>query len=446
MPSDDPSPEIVQEALDAYTDAALVSELRLVGLRCERPNLASTELNASDQENDRDDNRQSPSRELVGFLVAESFDEPLPSDVDDRLIRISGPAAQALGNAIHHERTPLRWATRWVHDFSRSARWLMAGLIALLGLIGVLIFVQVPKSLTANGQTFPEIRRHVFVPTDSVVREIHVRDGQVVDEGDLLVSLHSPDLVIQQQDLRGQLDIKRQELATVRTRRTSLGEASRRGDNASGSNAARQQLDELSSQEKLLSLEIEHLDAQIEIVGKRLGELKLISETAGVVAMSVPPESIMGRPVSRGQILMDTYDPDSAWLADVMVEQQDIASLLLAAREPTGSDSISASVGLVAAPERVVSASIDKIASQASMDQQVGAPVLRVRLAIPDGIAWPLVATSDKTNPTPASGLAVRAQIHVGSQSLCEYLFRGTVTWLRDQIRFRTGVVPLVVR
>lgn len=400
-------PDSVVKALDHYVDIAFVSALVAMPLR---------------------DNGA-----VVGCIVAENFDQPLPGQLQQNLRLIGTDCGSAIANALEHEKTPLRWATWWLADLSRSVRWATAIACVMIATFCLLWFVNIPARVTATGQMLPQSQRHLFVPSDSNVQTIHVKDGQTVRQGEPLITLQSPVLDARQQELRGELDLRRQELSTVKTQRS--GVATRRG-----TQDASTQGDQLAGREAILLLEIEHLQKQVQLVQDRLDELQTVSPVDGIVAMAVPISSLQGRPVTRGQLLLDCYDPTAQWFAQVDVAADDMATVL---RQTDQQSELSAQVGLLATPDAVVAGKVTEIASQTHLDAVTGANMLRMKIHLPTPppLNTKQKLTNENATATARTGLSVVAKIDVGQQRLGAWLFRDWARWLSDQIRFRAKVI-----
>ncbi len=97
--------------------------------------------------------------------------------------------------------------------FSVPGRWWAVkkprlGLVAGLGaaLLGGVLFFPVPHRVRCPFYVQPVEAANVFVPVAGFVQTIHVRNGQPVSAGDMLVTLESPDLSLQVERLQGELD------------------------------------------------------------------------------------------------------------------------------------------------------------------------------------------------------------------------------------------------
>jgi putative peptide zinc metalloprotease protein len=185
-----------------------------------------------------------------------------------------------------------------LHD--RRARAIGATLAIVLAIAGILGLVRVPDWRRAPGVVESTQQSPVFAGTDGFIDKVHVRPGQTVTKGQLIVELISP-----QADLQiAAAEAEKQEYA-VRLA------ASRAQGDAAGVLAAEKQI--AAAQQQIAELR------------RQRDELRVLAPQDGVVVGSDPME-IIGALVRRGEMLCQITQPGSLRIAAVL-EQGDASAL-----------------------------------------------------------------------------------------------------------------------
>lgn len=192
-------------------------------------------------------------------------------------------------------KTPDLWNSRLV----RSA-------IATALLAGIVLFFLSPTELTilAQGTLQPSEQRFVFAPADGYVDKIHIADGQRVQAGEIIVSLSSPQLQLQINQISAEIGIVDQKRDGLNLAINQLKQADDPA-NLTGSRLVGevQELEakrtNLLEQKKLLDREQERLQLRSPIDGN-------------VIAWEVE-NYIENRPVRRGDTLLRIAALDKNW-------------------------------------------------------------------------------------------------------------------------------------
>lgn len=209
--------------------------------------------------------------------------------------RLDAPLYQRLGRLVAGWRNPEGREARKRRRFLRPA---VAGAVALLVLL--VVIVPVADRVVAPARIEGSIQRVVAAPVDGFVQAVQVRPGEMVREGQLLLTLDDRDLHLERE--RVQSEIAQLDKA--------YGEALSR-DDAAPIAMTRAKLDQALAQ---LALAEEHL-----------ARSQLKAPFDGVVISGDLAQSI-GMPVRRGQELM-TIAPDRGFRAVIEADEQDIAGL-----------------------------------------------------------------------------------------------------------------------
>lgn len=217
-----------------------------------------------------------------------------------------------------HVSASLTWVTQIWHELPRTkatALWksrLVHWAIAAAFVTATVLFFLSPTELTilAQGTLEPSEQRFVFAPADGYVDKIHIADGQSVVAGQIVVSLTSPQLQLQINQVSaeiGLVDQKRDGLnIAINQLKTADDPANLTGSRLVGEvqelEAKRRNLVE---QKKLLDREQERLQLRSPIDGN-------------VIAWEVD-KYLENRPVRRGDTLLRIAALDQNWQIEATV-------------------------------------------------------------------------------------------------------------------------------
>ena len=414
-PSTEPEEELppqVEEVFQQYVDVAGVASLLMFPIRA-------------------------PRGGLLGAIVVESFQENIDqAQIGDSIQPMLPIVGSALENALWHEMTPLAWATRLTTSWGRTTRGLIA-LFAVIIILGLgLSYVSVPASVIASGYLVPEERTGIFVPEDAIVEECAVEDQQRVNSGQLLLALHSPDLSLKRDEVLASIDASRQELIAVKAERSAR---TRGRPTAATVEQSANHEQELAGKEMLTQLKIRHDEKRLESINMRLSQLAIDAPSAAVVSMSDDSTMWEGKPVRRGEKVMELYDSDSPWVALLRIPNDQINRFLCAESNANASnESLRVNIGLAVSETMPVRGTISDIGNQVHFDQALNQFVLQARVRLTRESMKSLNPTPDQP---PRVGLTVKAEVIIGRESLGSWLFRDWVTWLTDQYRFRISPI-----
>jgi putative peptide zinc metalloprotease protein len=129
------------------------------------------------------------------------------------VLAMTAAAVGAIGRTLRI----VHGADRWSH----VPVWRRGGFTLLVMLLVVsVLFVPLPRYRTALGRVDTALASSVFLPNDAVVEAVGADFGEVVEPGELLVSLRSESFAIQQAKLQGQLRVAK--LRSSLSRRVAL--------------------------------------------------------------------------------------------------------------------------------------------------------------------------------------------------------------------------------
>jgi hypothetical protein len=183
---DDSLPPKVLEALDEYLAESPSHLLVVLPLR---PPLAPE---------DRDKGKEpKPPRSA---LIMECFEAPPDaSQQTARLDVIGQHAVSALGNALDHQRIPMRFVWEPIAKLQeglggKAMAITTTVLVALTVLISCLIFLPYPLKMEAAGNLQPAVRTHVYPEEVGQVVGFDIKPGAVVGEHQVLARMKGPEL------------------------------------------------------------------------------------------------------------------------------------------------------------------------------------------------------------------------------------------------------------
>ena len=293
----------VEKAIDAYVDESHTKSMAILPLM--KPDRRTEDVKANEKK----------KMEVIGALVVEQMVDTTPSEgYSQRVDVVRNHSATALANALEHHSLFLMplWKTlgKATSLFRGKTRWkTIAGLTAAAVVVLGGIFYQADFNLEGDGQLKPKILRSVFARMDGEISEILVDYNQPVSKGQVLVTQRSLELDKEMEKLIGRANEIDTQISSAR--RELMG---RQLDQA--------EKREASAQLAELRKEREGIDIQIEKVEKQIAMLKVTSPIDGrVITGKSQFEQLTGRPVGRGQELLEVADLSGDWRLDVFMPE-----------------------------------------------------------------------------------------------------------------------------
>jgi multidrug resistance efflux pump len=266
--------------------------------------------------------------------------------------------------------------------------------------VAILAFVPAPLKIEAPGELRPAEIFNAFAPRDGYISDVFTDHDDKVLPGKQLLQLESPDLELELRRTEGAIESTRMELRAA--------EAARRRGNQSAS-ASRDDPGGFAADETRLQAVLESYLAQRELLRDEQRALKVVSPLDGYVLTWQPRQNLIGRPVQRGQRLMQIAATDSRWTLVLELPDQD-AGHVIAARTDLKSD-LPVTYNLATEPRKRLSGAIAEMSAVTEVSEK-GAPIVEVVVSI------------DRADlETPRAGAQVRATIHCGDRPLGYVLF-----------------------
>lgn len=390
----------VDRPLQAYLEESATKRLAIVPLQAERETSAGLP---------------------VAALIVEQMTERPLDPSSQPLWLVAEHVAVAVDRATRLRQVPLVGPLLGVDSLRKTLtrRWLPLGAVAMVAAtaaIAALILIKKDYIVRVEGQLIPVAQRYVFAPEDGVVDQLRVEHGDQVKAGDVLVSLKSAALQREQTRLRGELATANQRLAAAKTARLEA---------RAGEPTARTQ-GTLASEQALVEQEIKALEQELKLLQEQQSQLTVVSPIAGQVVSWDVRQTLVDRPVARGQRLLTVVDMNGDWLVRFRVPDWRAGPILFAAEGHAEKieDSTGIPVHFVtsANPDQKYETSVEEFRLASQTDPATGENFLLFEAAAPvDQI------------PNLRPGAEVHGQVSCGRRSLA-YVWLGE---LYEELRRR---------
>ena len=364
---------------------------------------------------DEEARRTLPKRKPIGCLIVEQLsDGNPPADIEKRAHLLADHTAAALSNARSFSQIPMYSTLRsagalrdWFHG--RKLMKLLLGLAVAAAVITALLVVPWEYRVKADGRLMPVRQDRVFTSVDGTVTEILVASGQAVSEGDLLLRLENPELDEEIVDLQGKIAETREQLNALEIR------SNERFDD-------RNEMLELSAQYNETRLQESSLQRQLEIDLIRKGQLEIRAPKDGVVATFQLDQLLRGRPVSRGELLLEIMQPDGPWQLEVLVPEHRLGHIEQGFREKE-TRALPVKYVLATNTDRTLEGELTKIATRSDVSTEAGTSVVEMHVGV-----------DDSEIPTRTIGAEVTAKIECGQRTLGYVLFGDVIEFLQRHL------------
>jgi len=208
-----------------------------------------------------------------------------------------GQLALALGmTTVALKRARLRWWQRFQFDTSKERNRRIFKLSLWFAFV-VVMLIPVPHRIAGSVLLEPTVKRFVNAPFDGILKQTFHLSGDQVKNGDLLAELDGKEIEWQLSGLNA--------------------EKSRAQKQKDVSAAARD-----TSSVQIAQLEIERLDAQIELLEHRMANLQIKSPLEGIVILG-DLKRAEGSPINKGQVLFEIAPLDNM-LVQMAISVDDI--------------------------------------------------------------------------------------------------------------------------
>ena len=370
--------------------------------------------------NDEDDQKQEKTAEegkTFGCLVVEQMSEgALSPRLRNRVDLVAGHVAAGLYSARSQERIFLLPLWRRIGSIREwlVGRRLVKTLIALaviLLVVGVMVLVPWDYRVTGEGRLMPVEQQHVFAPEDGDVEDITVKGGQRVKQGDVLLTLRNDQLENEYLALTHQLEQQKKRKTTLLGRIETIRVVN---------DEALAQRDDLLGQLEETRISIDDLTERVAKITHRREQLTVKAPRDGVVATFQLRQKLRGRPVSRGEVLLEIMNDQGDWQLELDVSADRLGHLLDGYGR-LDTKQLPTEYILATRPEYTYVGVVEDLGTRAEVSQE-------------EGLVLPVIVDID-AQALPAEdrriGAEVQAKISTGNRSLGYCLFGDVIEFFQ---------------
>ncbi|KAA1259441.1 HlyD family secretion protein [Rubripirellula obstinata] len=278
---------------------------------------------------------------VTGFRLAAKQNNPKQDALQEfekrELLRTVGQTLRMI-QQIDHNRQPslvrlIRHPSTDRHLALHTAKRVTSFAI-IAAAIALVMIVPVPKTIEANATLRARDTQAICAISDAVVETIQVEHGQHVRAGDVLMTLSDSNLD--------------QQITTLVGRRAVLAEQKMRltEDMVDSSASDFDSFEKIQGQRSVVDEEIASVNQQLMLLRQTKDSLTIRSDRDGVIDAWQITKRLGGRPVSRGDSLLQVVSHDSAWLVDAEVSQARIQRV----RQADQANKLSAQITIDDAP------------------------------------------------------------------------------------------------
>jgi hypothetical protein len=201
------------------------------------------------------------------------------------------------------------------------AKPLIRRIALLAAIIAVLLGLHFPVELriAMNGTLEPKGQRTIYAAMDGIVEQVLVRDNESVQQEQMLLTMRSPGLELQIQEVHG-------ELKGNSEKRDSLALSLNQLAQQSSTNGAL--LNQISAEIRMLESARDSLEAKLVALRAEKRQLDLIAPMNGVVVARDLEQLLGSRPVRRGDALFRIVNPEGPWLLHLEISDSDAGYVL----------------------------------------------------------------------------------------------------------------------
>ena len=417
----------VERAVEEYVDESHTKMVAVFPLTRQK-------LSDTDQEYEDPDKREKAEAPFGALIVEQIEDNRIPERTRKRIEIVADHACSAMGNAIDYNSIFLMpfWRLIGKSQVLLTARMLPKTISVSLLVIALIVFLCVfpwDFNMQTPGTLEPSVKSPVYAMIDGDVTDIHVRHGDTVRgpmkdsmtgnpvTPTLLMQMKSPDLDMKRNSLIGERDKVAKEFASLQDLLTGT-------TGISPQDRAR-----YVSQLEVCDLQWKYYTKQLEFLDWQRQDLNVFAPINGEVMDWNLENKLMGRPVRRGEMLMEIADLSKPWELELLMPEKRIGHVLnyKKKQEAGYQEPLLVSFVLASVPNEKHYGEVETIHERAEVRGQDGNTVLiKVRLKNPENLS------SDLLRP----GVTVTAKIHCGKKPAGYVLFHEAVEYLQKTVFF----------
>ncbi len=353
----------------------------------------------------------------LGAFVLEQFTTNRPSPALTKYAdTVCTQVSMAMSNAIAYRRVPLlplldfagrQMEFRRRHSFAKVMALMSIGLC----MIAALCTTQSAYRVNASGKLMPELQRRVFTEFDGEVESVLIRPGDFVDVGTPLMTLKNDAFISELLLLKSQSDERRKSLLGLNS---EFHSASKSGN--------REHLLQLQTAIEQCRIDLSGLQHRIDQAEKRIERMTLRAPIAGTVVTYMDKQQLIGKPVRRGDTLLEVMDESGPWRLELEIPEHRMHHVKHGIS--VYGDDLPTSFKLTADPAREFTGQLSYTAERSTINPETGA-VVRV-----------YVSLKDQQNLPKRIGADVRSRLECGNYSLLHVWFGDAIDYVRRELWF----------
>lgn len=360
----------------------------------------------------------SKPEKTFGCLVVEHMSSSEVSEsLQKRIDLLTAHIAAALHAARKQERIFLLPLWRMLggltqHLKGRALVKVIFAVMLIVSIVTSLVVVPYDYRVTGEGRLMPAVQQNVFAPWDGEVVDVLVQGGRRVKAGDVLVQMRNDELEAEWVKLNNTLAEKQKQIRTLNGRIFTLTKFEDRDER-------------LRLQSELTEAEVEVVDLQkeLDVLKTRRERLTVRSPRDGLVATFQLDLKLRGRPVQKGEMLLEIMDDSGPWQVELDVPDSRLGHLL-EGQQALGETPLNVEYILATRPENSFTGSVKQINARTELSEENGGVV-------------PVVVNIDK-NKLPRGdvriGAEVKAKINCGKKSLGYCLFGDVIEFAQKNL------------
>ena len=419
----------VERAVEEYVDESHTKMVAVFPLTRQK-------LSDADQEYEDPDKREKAEEPFGALIVEQIEDNRIPERTRKRIEIVADHACSAMGNAIDYNSIFLMplWRLIGKSKILVTSRMLPKTISVSILVIALIVFLCVfpwDFNMQTPGSLEPSVKANVYAKVDGDVVDLYAYHGmrvhgsvqdpatrQIVSPGTLLVRLKSTDLDMKRNSLMGERNKAEQELVAIRNL-------------TMGTNLPPQERAKYEQQIPIYDQQIEQYRQQMWYLDLQREDLNIFAPISGEVMNWDLENQLMGRPVRRGEVLMEIADLSKPWELELLMPEKRIGHVLnykkkLDANTDTGNQALRVEFVLAATPNERHWGEVESIHERAEVRGQDGNTILiKVRLLNPE-----------KLPKTLKPGISVTAKIHCGKKPAGYVLLHDAVEYLQKTVLF----------
>ena len=232
----------------------------------------------------------------------------------------------------------------------------------MVAALAFLCFFPVDFTLEGNGKLRPKLRKPVWSEIAGEMKQLHVEHDSPVKKGQLLLTLESRELDRQIADLDGQLA---EQIKRLRATNFDLR-----------SNNKLTNIEKVQKESEVSQIEerIKSLNEQLRLRTQEKEKLEVRSPMDGLVVTWNLEERLGGRPVNRGENLLEIADPTGPWELEVTMPENRMGHIAEAMSK--GGGPLPVTFFLATNPEKKLEGNVEEVHRSAEVRGDEGNTVL----------------------------------------------------------------------